>query len=136
MPTEDLTSDLNSETDFNTNLNAQNASFGSSVRPHLPHHKVNGNNINSSDRGSMQIDLNGNSNKKSNNSSLEDEIKTPDFDADYAFQVKNKNTLKNKIKLFFFCCYLAIYSLCAYFNDDNHFGLYFFNVSNSLLKLI
>ncbi len=75
MPTEDLTSDLNSETDFNAN----NSSFTSSARKrnhNQPQH----------DRINMKIDFNSSSTTNHNNN-IEDEIKTPDFDADYGFQV-------------------------------------------------
>jgi hypothetical protein len=82
MPTEDLTSDLNSEMDFNPNVNTNNTSFTSSVRKHQ---QPKGNDI-KSERINMKIDFNSSTNNKVN-SSIEDEIKTPDFDADYGFQV-------------------------------------------------
>lgn len=83
MPTEDLTSDLNSEMDFNPNANTNNTSFTSSVRKHQ---QPKGNEHIKSERINMKIDFNSSTNNKVN-ISIEDEIKTPDFDADYGFQV-------------------------------------------------
>ena len=73
MPTEDLTSDLNSEADFN------------SVKQRNKNNKK-------MDRSSMQIDLNGDSHNNNNNNNIntEDDIKTPDFEVDYAFQVNSQ----------------------------------------------
>jgi hypothetical protein len=95
MPTEDLTSDLNSETDFNTNNNNNNnALFNSSARNKQQHHSLD-------HRANMQIDFSQpgrvahSNNNYNNNQSLDDEIKTPDFDADYAFQ-DSKTTSKNE----------------------------------------
>ena len=89
VPVEDLTSDLNSETDFNHST----CSIGSSVR-----HRHNNNNTdktrtnmnNSSNARGMQLDL------KGGQSNCHEDIKTPDFDVDEAFQVKEKNS---KIKM-------------------------------------
>ena len=77
-PAEDLTSDLNSETDFNT-------SVSSSVRQHQTSANMKFN------RGNMQINLTNDHqnglNQRQSNQSFDDDIKTPDFDANYAFQV-------------------------------------------------
>lgn len=90
MPTEDLTSDLNSETDFNTNVNTlgqQHGPLGSStdrVGSFGSRGAIGGAGAGPGvySRSNMQIDLN--TRDKSN---LNDEIKTPDFDSNYAFQV-------------------------------------------------
>ena len=115
MPTEDLTSDLNSETDFNTNANTNNSSFTSSVRNHQ---KPKGNELIKSERINMKIDFNNstnhiNNNNNNNNNSIEDEIKTPDFDADYGFQVFKQD--KTLIVFLSFDASQNIFSLWALF---------------------
>ncbi|CAF0817304.1 unnamed protein product [Brachionus calyciflorus] len=76
LPTQDLTSDLNSERDFSTNNN--NDSFiGYSNGP-------------KSNRSSLKFDFN----EKKNSKYQDDEIKTPDFDHNYIFQ--NEQNIKDE----------------------------------------
>lgn len=92
IPTQDLTSDLNSERDFSTN-NDSFVSYG---------------NVTKSNRSSMKFDFN----EKKNSKFQEDEIKTPDFDHNFIFQVNLLGCFCFNI----FCCvcvevfFLYIYS--------------------------
>ena len=115
MPTEDLTSDLNSETDFNTNVNTNNSSFSSPAKKH------HSNSLGvKSDRGNMKFDFNGHA-----NNTTEDEIKTPDFDADYAFQVKITNKKMQRLCYYLdFICYIIRFYYVWLENDiDNLISL-------------
>lgn len=81
VPVEDLTSDLNSETDFNHST----CSIASSARNKNVQKPL-------SNRNTMQLDLKSDSNYNNRRADSSDDIKTPDFDD--AFQV-NINKQKN-----------------------------------------
>lgn len=77
VPVEDLTSDLNSETDFNHSV----SSISSSVRNH--NNRKRQTPITNNNRSNMRLDV------KTDEHASCDDIKTPDFDVDSAFQVTN-----------------------------------------------
>jgi len=98
-PTVDLTSDLNSDADFKSNL-SNSSSSSSSAR--IRHNNEQGPKANDmmSRRANMQIDLSQaptEAHGGGQQSHQDDDIKTPDFDIDYAFQehINEKNKLNN-----------------------------------------
>lgn len=104
IPTEDLTSDLNSETDFHSSRSNINTKLGGGGVSASSSSSAGGGAVaaaaagltttdrNNFSRSSMKIAFDGNNkdasrSSKINGYSLDDEIKTPDFDSPYAFQV-------------------------------------------------
>ena len=90
-PTVDLTSDLNSDADFKSNL-SNSSSSSSSAR--IRHNNEQGPKANDmmNRRANMQIDLSqthAEAHSGGQQSHQDDDIKTPDFDIDYAFQVSS-----------------------------------------------
>ena len=90
-PAEDLVSDLNSEADFNS------LSSNTNIRATRPQSSLS-----RTSNNKMQIDLKVNNNTNNQTTNDDYDIKTPDIDVDYIFQV-------NWFKFFFCCCCCCIF---------------------------